>query len=96
MAAIAALDMGAYTSPRAMPNSRYPGRTSPYPESSLIRVMKISPATPQIIPAVIKPRAPTRAINLPARGEIKIIGAVTGRISSPVAVAECPRAPCRY
>ena len=24
------------------------------------------------------------------------IGAVTGRINRPVAVAECPRAPCRY
>jgi hypothetical protein len=71
-----------------MPNSRYPGRRSPYPESSLMRVMRISPATPQSIPAVIRPRAPKRAIILPARGEITIIGAVIGRIRSPVAVAE--------
>ena len=62
----------------------------------MIWVRKTSPASPQSIPAVIRPRAPKRAISLPASGEMTIIGAVTGRISRPVAVAECPSASCRY
>jgi hypothetical protein len=55
-----------------------------------------SPRTAQAIPAVIRTRAPKRSIRRPAIGEKKIIGIVTGRISSPLSTAEWPRTSCRY
>ncbi len=41
-------------------------------------------------------RAPKRAIRRPEKGEMKTIGAVIGRISSPLRIAEWPRTSCRY
>ena len=48
------------------------------------------------MPAVIRRRAPKRAIRRPESGEMKTIGIVIGRIISPLSTAEWPRTSCRY
>ena len=54
------------------------------------------PAVPNSIPAVISRRAPKRPISRPEKGEIRTIGAVIGRTSTPLSIAEWPRTSCRY
>ena len=49
-----------------------------------IRVRTSRPAVPQAMPAVISRRAPKRPISRPEKGEMKTIGTVIGRISSPL------------
>ena len=48
------------------------------------------------MPAVISRRAPKRPIRRPEKGEMKIIGTVTGRIIRPLRIGEWPRTSCRY
>ena len=54
------------------------------------------PTAPQTIPKVISARGPKRSISGPQNGEMKTIGAVIGRTSSPAATGAVAEDSWRY